>query len=211
MKDDMDKFAKSPTVRMIDPDFHRHKQVQQILGQCGLSLQSLQDLEIIEEAPPSLSLVFAPDTRDAQLERTLEVCLERGHGLLLYAVTVERSRVVEMMARGAQGYLKWPLSPDEVIKNLEIAQKYGRRRIAFAASHVRARVAIEKLTRRETDVLAAMVGGLRNWQIAVQLGISKRTVEVHRANVLAKLESAEGSAVSIGVYAGLDPASPTHD
>ena len=208
MKGHMDKLAERPKVQVIDPLPHRHRQVQQILEDSGLAPQSLQEPESIEQAPPALGLVFAPDTRDARLERLFEICLERGHGLLLYSTSVDPSRIVEMVARGAQGYLKWPLSPDEVAKNLEITQRHGLQRIAFAAGHVRAKAAIEKLTRRETEVLTAMVDGLRNWQIAAQLGLSKRTVEIHRANVIAKLETTGRSAVCIGVYAGLDRASP---
>ena len=207
MKDDKDKLAQGPRVQVIDLLPHRLRQVQQVLAQCGLSPERLQDPECIAQAPSALSLVFAPDTRDTQLERLFEICLERGHGLLLYATAVERSRVVEMVARGAQGYLEWPLAPEEVARNLEIAQEFGRQRISFAAGQAKARPAVEKLTRRETEVLTAIVDGLRNWEIAEKLGLSKRTVEVHRANILAKLETAGGSIVKIGVYAGLDQAS----
>ena len=207
MKDHKDKPAEGPRVQVIDPLPHRFRQVQQMLARCGLSPERLQDPECIAQAPSELSLVFAPDTRDTQLERLFEICLERGHGLLLYAAAVERSRVVEMVGRGAQGYVEWPLAPEEVERNLEITKELGRQRIAFAAGQARARSAIEKLTRRETDVLAAVVDGLRNWEIAAKLGISKRTVEIHRANILAKLEIAGGAAVKIGVYAGLDQVS----
>ena len=207
MKDHKDKPAEGPRVQVIDPLPHRFRQVQQMLARCGLSPERLQDPESIAQAPSELSLVFAPDTRDTQLERLFEICLERGHGLLLYAAAVERSRVVEMVGRGAQGYVEWPLAPEEVERNLEITKELGRQRIAFSAGQARARSAIEKLTRREIDVLAAVVDGLRNWEIAAKLGISKRTVEIHRANILAKLEIAGGAAVKIGVYAGLDQVS----
>ena len=207
MKDDKDKFAEGPRVQVMDPVPHRLRQVQQILARCGLSPQSLREPESIEDAPATLSLVFAPDTRDTELERLFEICLERGHGLLLYAAAVEQSRVVEMVARGAQGYLKWPLSPEEVLKNLDITQEFGRQRISVSVGQAKARLAIGKLTRREIEVLAAVVEGLRSWEIAAKLGISKRTVEIHRANILAKLETASGSVVKIGVYAGLDQAS----
>jgi DNA-binding CsgD family transcriptional regulator len=208
MKDHKDKLAEGLRAQVIDPFPHRLRQVEQILAQCGLSPEHLQDPESIAQAPSAVSLVFAPDTRDTQLERLFEICLERGHGLLLYAAAVERSRVVEMVARGAQGYLEWPLAPEEVARNLEIATELGRQRISFSAGQAKARSAIEKLTRRETEVLAAVVDGLRNWEIAAKLGLSKRTVEVHRANILAKLETSGGSVVRIGVYAGLDQASP---
>lgn len=207
MKDHKDKLAEGPRVQVIDPLPHRLRQVQQVLAQCGLSPERLQDPESVAQAPSRLSLVFAPDTRDTQLERLFEICLERGHGLLLYSAAVERSRVVEMVARGAQGYLEWPLAPEEVARNLEIAKELGRQRISFSAGQARARSAIEKLTRREIEVLAAVVNGLRSWEVATELAISKRTVDIHRANINAKFETAGGPAVKIGVYAGLDQTS----
>ncbi len=51
-----------------------------------------------------------------------------------------------------------------------------------------AAIAIAALTSREQDVLRGMVQGLPNKTIAFDLGISPRTVEVHRANLMAKLQ-----------------------
>lgn len=81
----MDKVAEQPAVQVIDPDFHRRSQVQQILRQFGLSLQDLQELESFRKVPDMLSLAFAPDTRDEQLERIFASCLKKGHGLLFCA------------------------------------------------------------------------------------------------------------------------------
>lgn len=171
----MDKVAEQPAVQVIDPDFHRRSQVQQILRQFGLSLQDLQELESFRKVPDMLSLAFAPDTRDEQLERIFASCLKKGHGLLFCAASVEPSRIVELIARGAQGYLQWPLSLEEAAKSLEIAQRYGAQRIAFAFREARAKAAIEILTRREKEVLAALISGRRNSQIAAEASVFMRT------------------------------------
>ena len=47
----------------------------------------------------------------------------------------------------------------------------------------------EALTRRETEVLALVVDGLTNKEIAVRLGVSEETVKVHIRHLLAKLDA----------------------
>ena len=64
---------------------------------------------------------------------------------------------------------------------------------------------IRLLTGREMDVLKCLVSGASNNEIASRLGISPRTVEVHRANMMRRLNARSvADAVRIGLYAGLD-------
>jgi DNA-binding CsgD family transcriptional regulator len=66
------------------------------------------------------------------------------------------------------------------------------------------------LTGRERDVLTHLVDGLSNKEIGRALGISPRTVEIHRANMMTKLgANSSPDAVRIGIYAGLDKLSDT--
>jgi len=51
------------------------------------------------------------------------------------------------------------------------------------------RARAESLSERERQVMAAVVAGLPNKTIAHQLGISPRTVEVHRANIMSKMQA----------------------
>ena len=68
---------------------------------------------------------------------------------------------------------------------------------------------VERLTPRERDVLVGLVDGLTNKMIAEALDISPRTVEIHRANLMEKLEATSLSAVLRIAFAagiGLDTA-----
>ncbi len=66
--------------------------------------------------------------------------------------------------------------------------------------------AVARLTERETQVLQRIIGGLSNKLIGRDLGISHRTVEIHRANLMRKLDgSCTADVVRIGIYAGLAP------
>jgi DNA-binding CsgD family transcriptional regulator len=62
-----------------------------------------------------------------------------------------------------------------------------------------ASVRVASLTAREREVLALVASGLRDWQIAMQLGVSENTVKTHARHLLAKLgASSRAHAVAIG-------------
>jgi len=68
----------------------------------------------------------------------------------------------------------------------------------------RARRSVDKLSRREREVLAGIAGGLSNRRIGEQLSISPRTVEIHRANMLTKMGANHTSdAIRIAIEAAL--------
>lgn len=74
-----------------------------------------------------------------------------------------------------------------------------------AERHQQAATAIERLTPREIEVLRGLVTGGSNKTIGRTLGISPRTVEIHRANLKLKLgASCTADLVRIGLYAGID-------
>jgi two-component system response regulator FixJ len=65
---------------------------------------------------------------------------------------------------------------------------------------------LDELTPREREVLEGLVAGLPNKTIAYDLGISARTVEVHRARVMEKMQVRSLSAlVRIAIAAGIEP------
>jgi FixJ family two-component response regulator len=63
------------------------------------------------------------------------------------------------------------------------------------------------LTQRETEVLASLLAGHSNKQIATELGISLRTVEMHRGNMMDRLQASSlAEALTIALEAGIKPA-----
>ncbi|PCD69050.1 MULTISPECIES: response regulator transcription factor [Rhizobium] len=93
---------------------------------------------------------------------------------------------VQAMKAGASDFLEKPLREEALIAaiNLAMGQRRPGRAIADSES-VAARV--RQLTDREHQVLIGVLDGLQNKMIAYHLGISSRTVEVHRANVMVKM------------------------
>jgi FixJ family two-component response regulator len=86
----------------------------------------------------------------------------------------------------AVDFIEKPFDAQQIIAALEKA----RARLAAAHSAVRPQdpqTAMAKLSERERQVMALMIRGLHNRHIALELGISPRTVEVHKARVMEKL------------------------
>ena len=94
---------------------------------------------------------------------------------------------VDAMKRGAADFLCKPATRQQLAAAL--APLWGKLQRAIEADQSRqfARERVTRLTTREFDVLLALVAGKANKCAAHQLGISVRTVEMHRARIMAKL------------------------
>lgn len=102
------------------------------------------------------------------------VIIMTGHG--------DVSMAVDAMQRGASDYLEKPFQGDDLVKRMQDA-------VRKAAPDVECRNRLEALTPRETDVLRGVLAGQQNKVIAHNLGISQKTVELHRARVMDKTGS----------------------
>jgi two-component system response regulator FixJ len=95
---------------------------------------------------------------------------------------------VQAMKAGAVDFLEKPFEKAHLIQAIDTAfGRLGRKDGDKVAEHD-ASVRIAALTGRELDVLKGLANGYPNKTIAYDLGISPRTVEIHRANLMAKLE-----------------------
>ncbi|MCO5084518.1 MAG: response regulator FixJ [Rhizobiaceae bacterium] len=104
-----------------------------------------------------------------------------GHGDVPMAVAA--------MKAGALDFIEKPFEDEVLIDAIKrAAERIGEKQAASEdAADVQTR--LEQLTERERQVLSAVVAGLPNKTIAYDLNISPRTVEVHRANVMAKMQA----------------------
>jgi two-component system response regulator FixJ len=113
----------------------------------------------------------------------------RGCAYPVIAITADSDVVaaVRAMKAGACDVITLPLRRDDVREAVTAALALLSRSQAAESSVVEMRNRVESLTRREAQVLDAMLRGAANKAIAHELGISPRTVEVHRAKVMGKL------------------------
>ena len=114
------------------------------------------------------------------------------------------------MKAGAVDFIEKPYSAEDLIAAVSAAlARMADSRQSQAQTHS-AELRIAGLTPRERDVLSRLVDGRPNKVIAHDLGISPRTVEIHRANVMEKLGCRSlAEVVRIAISAGFGrPATP---
>ena len=129
---------------------------------------------------------------------TLPVVILTGHGDIAMAVRVMRA--------GASDFLEKPVSRDRLLESIARAidgDRYARRD-RREKSDIGTRLGA--LTTRERQVLEQLVMGRTNKIIAHELGISARTIEVYRRNVMTKMNADSLShLVRMTLVAGIDP------
>jgi two-component system response regulator FixJ len=132
----------------------------------------------------------------AELGVTMPVIVLTGHG--------DVSIAVRAMKAGAVDFLEKPFEKAGLLAAIEQAFVRLDDADAHSARAGEAKVRIAALTGREQDVLQGLAHGYPNKTIAFDLGISPRTVEVHRANLMSKLGvNSLSDALRIAFAAGL--------
>jgi two-component system response regulator FixJ len=127
---------------------------------------------------------------------TMPVVIMTGHG--------DISIAVQAMKAGAVDFLEKPFAKSALLNAVEAAFERIAKADDAALKAQDATTLLAALTPRERDVLEGLAQGLPNKTIAYDLGISSRTVEVHRANLMAKLDVRSLSdALRIAFAAGL--------
>ena len=122
------------------------------------------------------------DVQRALAERgvTMPVVIMTGHGDIGIAVRA--------MKAGAVDFLEKPFEKAVLLSAIEDAFERIAATDGASARTAEAEIILGSLTAREREVLDGLAQGLPNKTIAYDLGISPRTVEVHRANVMTKLD-----------------------
>ena len=92
------------------------------------------------------------------------------------------------LKNGAFDFLEKPVEDAMLLEVLQNALRVDRERRASATARSAATGRLERLTAREHEVLALLAAGRQNRDIAACLGISPRTVEVHKARIMEKLD-----------------------
>lgn len=96
---------------------------------------------------------------------------------------------VQAMKRGAIDFLLKPFREEELMACVQLAMQTYERLKQDQVTGLTARSHFSQLTVREAEVLNLMVEGLPNKLVADQLGIAEKTVKIHRARVMEKMET----------------------
>ena len=135
------------------------------------------DCVLLDVRMPELNGVAVFDQLSARaLTARLPVIFLTGHGDVPMAV--------DTLKRGAFDFFEKPFNDNQLMDRVEQALAVSR--AAGARAAVQARLAL--LSAREREVLELILAGTINKVVAEQLGISMRTVEVHRAHIFDKMQ-----------------------
>jgi len=199
----------SKRVYLVDDDEAIRRSASFMLRSSGYSVKTfstgVEFLDAVEglDAGCILLDVRMPEIGGLEVQDTLS---ERGisHPVVVMTGHGDVTVAVQAMKAGAVDFIEKPFDKTVLIEAIED----GFARLAQASSDLsrreQAQARLRVLTPREQDVLQGLALGHPNKTIAYDLGISPRTVEVHRANLMQKLEVASLSeALRIAFAAGL--------
>jgi two-component system, LuxR family, response regulator FixJ len=204
----------SDRVHVVDDDEAVRHSLAFLLETAGIEVQTYDSAVAFLKVAPEVRVgcvitdVKMPDMSRIDLLRRLKelkieapVIVITGHGDVPLAV--------EAMKIGAADFLEKPFDDEALLASVRSAldsQDRNRQRQAERAE-IAARLAA--LSNRERDVLDGLVAGQANKQIAFDLGISPRTVEIYRANLMTKMAAASLSdLVRMALIAGIAGAGP---
>lgn len=185
---------RAPTVFIVDDDAVLLRALGRLLRECGFQTATYASAEDFlaqhdAAAPGCLVLdVSLPGLDGLELQRrladagpALPIVFLSGHG--------DIPMTVQAIKAGAVDFLTKPVAADALLAAVRagVAQDAQARQAFAASAALRQRFA--SLTAREREVLAAVVAGKLNKQIAVDLGIALQTVKFHRARIMERMQA----------------------
>ena len=182
-----------PTVFVVDDDPGVGDSISLLLRSVGLPAKIfLSANEFLEEYDPEKPGCLVLDVRmpgmsglDLQIrlqemESILPIIFVTAHGDVPMAVNAVKA--------GAVDFIQKPFRDQELLDKIQEALEVDARIRAERTNLAKIRSRLESLTPRETEVMGLVVAGKPNKNIARALGISQRTVEIHRARVMEKMK-----------------------
>jgi two-component system, LuxR family, response regulator FixJ len=186
--------AAARAVYIIDDDQALRESLAFLLRAAQLEVRSFESAKTFLDALPDASIgcvitdIRMPHMSGIDLLRRLKelkvgvpVIVITGHGDVPLAV--------EAMKIGAADFLEKPFNDDQLLASVRAALQYQQDQTKRCAERAEIENRISKLSAREKDVLAGLIDGRANKQIAFDLGISPRTVEIYRANLMNKMQA----------------------
>ena len=193
------------TLILVDCDFRRRAAISHNLAGTGIHVEPFEGVAEMRLRWPRGEVVLVADDGD-EIHDLINAMADSGNWLPLvaYAQNPSIPRVVRAVLAGALDSIDWPVGETQVRLAIEMAQTSGAVTGNVRLREAMARSRIQKLTRREREVLEGVADGLSNRLIGERLAISPRTVEIHRANMLGKMGANHTSeAIRIAIEASL--------
>lgn len=194
MHDAQGEVRRDETVFIVDGDGASRSDAIALLRQAGFRVEGYRDCsEFLDQVGPDQAgclLVDLGSCRFADLRLHERIASDQ---ILLPVIAIapagDVSLAVAAMKAGAVDCLERPFEFEELAEQINRALAHDRERRYENVALSRILLRVERLTRREREVMELVVAGHPNKVIAQLLRISPRTVEVHRARVMEKMQA----------------------
>src|SRR5918912_2976546 len=181
-------------VHVVDDDVEVRQSLSFLLATAGLAVRLHESasafLDTVKECPAGC---IVTDVRMPGIDGIafLKRRKERRFAVPVIVMTghADVPLAVEAMKEGAVDFIEKPFDDDLLIAAIRSALDAHGRAAEKSGHMAEVRARISSLSERERQVLEGLVAGKANKVIAHDLGISPRTVEIYRANVMAKMQA----------------------
>jgi len=187
-------MAVAPMVFVVDDDPSVRRSLARLLASAGFVVEAFASArEFLARAPYAGPCCLVLDLRMPGLNglELQETLASAGRRMSIVFVTghVDVPMSVRAMKRGATDLLTKPVDAKDLLAAIQrcVTKDVEDRGEEARVAEVRTRV--KRLSPRETEVFALVVTGMLNKQIASALGISEKTIKVHRARVMEKMQA----------------------
>jgi FixJ family two-component response regulator len=183
-----------PIVFIVDDDDSVRKSLARLITSVGLKVETFSSANaflkrdaydgpaclVLDIRMPGLSGLEL-QTELAKAERTLSIVFITSHGNITMSV--------QAIKAGAVDFLEKPFEEQDLLDAVHLAIQKDRATKEKLAELREIQERVESLTPREREVFALVVTGMLNKQIAFEMGIGEKTIKVHRARVMQKMQA----------------------
>lgn len=204
----------TPTVFIVDDDHSVLRSLSRLVRQAAYKPVTFSSadhfLDAIAHAPiqPACLLLdlHLPGMNGLEVQKHL-AAIPAACPIVFISGNATIPATVQAIKNGAVTFLAKPFDHDDLLKSIEEALEKHRAQISELTQTGSIHDRIASLTEREREVMAWVISGALNKQIAAQLGIVEKTVKVHRARVMEKMQAASvADLVRLCVAAGFESA-----
>ncbi|MFL0669916.1 MAG: response regulator transcription factor [Erythrobacter sp.] len=188
IQSEFDNFA----IHVVEQCPRLRAEISRAIFQIGCHCEIYSDASELIEYKPRSGIIFIRDgICDHRVANFIGDFIRMGIWLPVIAMDIapQTDRVVEAIKGGALDYITLPLDPVSFAGTLDCVKQVADSLAQSRRRVLEARQLLETLSVREREVLNLLTLGSCNKDIARQLEISPRTVEIHRANMMSKLRA----------------------